>query len=603
MKKITIFFFLLLSTLSEAQIVASQNFDTTLGWTATSTTAWSRRTTGTAPSCLPYAGAGMARFYSYNLSAGITARLTSPAITFAGASYRVKFKMYRDSGYETDADNIKVYYNTTGLAGGTLLGTVNRSRALAPVVSEDGWYSYAFDIPGTVSGTGYVHFLGTSAYGNNIFIDEVTVEQIPALDAELTTVALSLIVPPATSNIPVAGTFKNFGTATINSIDVNWQVDNGTIHTQTLSGLSVAPNGTYNFTHQDTWSPSAGLYSVKVWVSNVNGSTDNDSTNDQIIKNISVASGSTNRFPMFEDFTSSTCPPCAGFNSTSYTSFIQANTNNHNHSSVTYRVNWPGTGDPYYTAEVGTRVGYYGVSGAPTIFVDGEEKAYILPDGSAFVPVSQLESYNTTAAAKPAYFTINAAKNLTGSDLTLVINTTPYLSGTYRLYAMVVERTTYNNAATNGETEFHDVFMKMIPDAGGTSISFQHGVPVETQLSANLDGLFIEEMSDLEVIVFIQDYAGKTVMQSTYATESLSTNHPSLADSVKLYPNPSNGIVRIKTDVDTDIVILDMTGKEVYKVKNAVNDQTINLTSLQKGVYVAKINNVNGELNQKIVIK
>ena len=70
-----------------------------------------------------------------------------------------------------------------------------------------------------------------------------------------------------------------------------------------------------------------------------------------------------------------------------------------------------------------------------------------------------------------------------------------------------------------------------------------------------------------------------------------------------MYPNPSNGIVRIKTDVDTDIVILDMTGKEVYKVKNAVNDQTINLTSLQKGVYVAKINNVNGELNQKIVIK
>lgn len=593
MKKITIFFFLLLSTLSEAQIVASQNFDTTLGWTATSTTAWSRRTTGTAPSCLPYAGAGMARFYSYNLSAGTTARLTSPAITFAGASYRVKFKMYRDSGYETDADNIKVYYNTTGLAGGTLLGTVNRSRALAPVVSEDGWYSYAFDIPGTVSGTGYVHFLGTSAYGNNIFIDEVTVEQIPALDAELSTVALSLIVPPATSNIPVAGTFKNFGTATINTIDVNWQVDNGTIHTQTLSGLSVAPNGTYNFTHQDTWSPSAGLYSVKVWVSNVNGGTDNDSTNDQIIKNISVASGTTTRLPLYEEFSSSTCGPCATFNGNFYNPFHDANASNY--ASIAYRVNWPGTGDPYYTAEVGTRVAYYGISGAPTLLVDAN-------DGTNFDSAA-LSSDLTEALAKPSYFAISATKTLTGSDINLDINTTPYLSGTYRLFAAVVEKHTYNNVASNGETEFRDVFMKMIPDASGTSINFTNDVPVNTQLSANLDGLFIEEMSDLEVVVFIQDYAGKTVMQSTYATESLSTNHPSLADSVKLYPNPSNGIVRIKTDVDTDIVILDMTGKEVYKVKNAVNDQTINLTSLQKGVYVAKINNVNGELNQKIVIK
>ncbi|MFN8326381.1 MAG: T9SS type A sorting domain-containing protein [Flavobacteriaceae bacterium] len=593
MKKITIFFFLLLSTLSEAQIVASQNFDTTLGWTATSTTAWSRRTTGTAPSCLPYAGAGMARFYSYNLSAGTTARLTSPAITFAGASYRVKFKMYRDSGYETDADNIKVYYNTTGLAGGTLLGTVNRSRALAPVVSEDGWYSYAFDIPGTVSGTGYVHFLGTSAYGNNIFIDEVTVEQIPALDAELSTVALSLIVPPATSNIPVAGTFKNFGTATINTIDVNWQVDNGTIHTQTLSGLSVAPNGTYNFTHQDTWSPSAGLYSVKVWVSNVNGGTDNDSSNDQIIKNISVASGTTTRLPLYEEFSSSTCGPCATFNGNFYNPFHDANASNY--ASIAYRVNWPGTGDPYYTAEVGTRVAYYGISGAPTLLVDAN-------DGTNFDSAA-LSSDLTEALAKPSYFAISATKTLTGSDINLDINTTPYLSGTYRLFAAVVEKHTYNNVASNGETEFRDVFMKMIPDASGTSINFTNDVPVNTQLSANLDGLFIEEMSDLEVVVFIQDYAGKTVMQSTYATESLSTNHPSLADSVKLYPNPSNGIVRIKTDVDTDIVILDMTGKEVYKVKNAVNDQTINLTSLQKGVYVAKINNVNGELNQKIVIK
>ena len=593
MKKITIFFFLLLSTLSEAQIVASQNFDTTLGWTATSTTAWSRRTTGTAPSCLPYAGAGMARFYSYNLSAGTTARLTSPAITFAGASYRVKFKMYRDSGYETDADNIKVYYNTTGLAGGTLLGTVNRSRALAPVVSEDGWYSYAFDIPGTVSGTGYVHFLGTSAYGNNIFIDEVTVEQIPALDAELSTVALSLIVPPATSNIPVAGTFKNFGTATINTIDVNWQVDNGTIHTQTLSGLSVAPNGTYNFTHQDTWSPSAGLYSVKVWVSNVNGGTDNDSSNDQIIKNISVASGTTTRLPLYEEFSSSTCGPCATFNGNFYNPFHDANASNY--ASIAYRVNWPGTGDPYYTAEVGTRVAYYGISGAPTLLVDAN-------DGTNFDSAA-LSSDLTEALAKPSYFAISATKTLTGSDINLDINTTPYLSGTYRLFAAVVEKHTYNNVASNGETEFRDVFMKMIPDASGTSINFTNDVPVNTQLSANLDGLFIEEMSDLEVVIFIQDYAGKTVMQSTYATESLSTNHPSLADSVKLYPNPSNGIVRIKTDVDTDIVILDMTGKEVYKVKNAVNDQTINLTSLQKGVYVAKINNVNGELNQKIVIK
>ncbi|MEN9337645.1 MAG: hypothetical protein RLZZ500_2632, partial [Bacteroidota bacterium] len=159
MKKTTLLFaFLLVSILGQAQIIASQNFDSALGWTTTTTTsdagttisAWARRTTGGAPVCSPFAGAGMARFNSYNIPANGTGRLTSPAITFAGATYRVKLKMFRDSGYPTDADNIKVYYNTTSAAGGTLLGTVNRSVQLAPVVAADGWYAYAFDIPGNV---------------------------------------------------------------------------------------------------------------------------------------------------------------------------------------------------------------------------------------------------------------------------------------------------------------------------------------------------------------------------------------------------------------------------------------------------------------------
>ena len=264
MKKTTLLLaFLLMSVISEAQIIASQNFDTALGWTASSATAWARRTTGGAPACSPYAGAGMAQFYSYNLAAGTTARLTSPAITFAGASYRVKFKMFRDNAYAGDADNVKLYYNTTGAAGGTLLGTVNRSRSLAPTETEDGWYSYSIDIPGTITGTGYIHFLGTSQYGNNIFIDEVTIEQIPAIDGELRLLGVNSYVPAAVTTI--TGTFKNSGSTTVTSFDANWQVDSGTIYTQSFTGLSIAAGQTYSFTQNDTWSTTPGLYSLKLF--------------------------------------------------------------------------------------------------------------------------------------------------------------------------------------------------------------------------------------------------------------------------------------------------------------------------------------------------
>ncbi len=600
MKKITLLFLFFITLQSTAQVVATQNFDVALGWTSTTVTsdagttisAWSRRTAGTTPTCTPFAGAGMARFNSYNIPSGSSGRLTSTAITFAGASYRVNLKMYRDSGYPTDADNIKVYYNTTNAAGGTLLGTVNRSKDLAPVVSADGWYSYSFNIPGTPSGTGYINILGTSAYGNNIFIDEIVVDQIPANDALMSALNVNSIIPSGVTAI--AGTIKNNGLTTINTIDIKWQVDSGTIYTQSLSGLNLAGGQTYDFTHNDQWNATPGNYSLKAWVSNINGgSVDADATNDLITKSISVASGSTTRVPLYEKFSSATCGPCASFNGNYFNPFLSNHPNDF--SLISYQVNWPGTGDPYYTAETGTRVSYYGVTGAPTLYVDSK-------DGTNFNSTA-LESDLTNALTKPAYFSINATKSLVGNDMTVEVNTMPYLTGNFKVYVAVVEKLTTGNVASNGETEFHNVFMKMMPDASGTSVNFTHDVLNTTNLQTTLTGLFIEDMADLEVIVFVQDPVTKAIMQSKIATEALSTNSIANSSKFKMYPNPSNGIVKINTESPVDVVVMDITGKTVYTMNQVTNDTPMNLSSLQKGIYMAKIISEGSEETQKIILK
>lgn len=604
MRKITLLFsFLLLSFLSEAQVIASQNFDTALGWTTTNTTsdagtsipAWSRRTAGTTPSCTPFAGAGMARFNSYNIPAGGSGRLTSPAIAFAGSSYRVKLKMYRDNGYPTDADNIKVYYNTTNAAGGTLLGTVNRSRSLAPIVSADGWYSYTFDIPGTPSGNGYINILGTSFYGNNIFIDELTVEQIQANDAEMNAFNINAIISSGLTSIQ--GTIKNLGLSTITSADINWQVDSGAIYTQSLTGLSIAAGQTYAFTHSNQWDATPGLYSVRTWVSNLNnGAVDGDANNDQIEKSVAVASNSTARLPLYEKFSSSTCPPCANFNGNYYTPFYNTGNNQDNMAFISYQVNWPGAGDPYYTAEVGTRVAYYGVSGAPTLYVDAK-------DGTNF-NTAQLQAGLNSALQVPAYFALSATKELVGDQMTVNVTTTPYLTGTYKLHVAVVEKITTGNIATNGETSFKHVMMKMLPDANGTTVNFTHDVQATNTLQATLTGLNIEEMSDLDVVVFIQNNANKDIMQSTYATEALATNEFGTVAQIQMWPNPSTGIVRIATESPVNVVISDISGKVVFTMNEVSNDTQLNLSSLQKGIYLAKMTSSEGvEQTQKIVLK
>ncbi|MBS1763490.1 MAG: fibronectin type III domain-containing protein, partial [Bacteroidetes bacterium] len=143
---------------------------------------WQRSTAGLYPTVSPI-GAGMAYFNSFSYSSGVQANLVSQSNNFPTDLYRVRFKMYRDNGSSSNTDRVLVYYNTApNLTGATLLGTINRNNTLAPVEAvANQWYEYSFNMPSGSAGSGrYVIFSAISAYGNNIYIDEVNIEAIPS---------------------------------------------------------------------------------------------------------------------------------------------------------------------------------------------------------------------------------------------------------------------------------------------------------------------------------------------------------------------------------------------------------------------------------------
>lgn len=74
-------------------------------------------------------------------------------------------------------------------------------------------------------------------------------------------------------------------------------------------------------------------------------------------------------------------------------------------------------------------------------------------------------------------------------------------------------------------------------------------------------------------------------------------------NEITLYPNPSNGIFTINTQLPTDVVAIDVTGKEVFRMLNINNQTTLNLTQLQKGLYLLKMSNELGEQTKKIIIE
>src|SRR5690606_40819727 len=63
-----------------------------------------------------------------------------------------------------------------------------------------------------------------------------------------------------------------------------------------------------------------------------------------------------------------------------------------------------------------------------------------------------------------------------------------------------------------------------------------------------------------------------------------------------VYPNPSTGIFNINTSEMVNIKVVDITGKVVYQAQNVDNNGVVNLSSLQKGVYLMQ---VSGDTIQK----
>lgn len=301
MKRILfVFAFFMAVCMLKAATILTESFDGSTfpptGWlnqSVSGTNVWNRQTDGLQPSCLTHSGAGMARFNSYSFSDGKSAVLVSPAIdltTVGSKGVQVSFWMYRTSNWPANADNVSVLIGTDlVVANATALGTINRSTSLSPVESADGWYQYTFTIPvGFRGNTNYLFFKATSAFGSNMFLDDVLVKSVENNDASVNSISAPL-AEISTGIANVKATIKNYGSLNLTAFRVNWSVNNVVQTPYVVSSTNIASGvasgeltiGTFNFL-------TSGPYTIKAWTTLPNGVTDEDLSNDQISKNISI---------------------------------------------------------------------------------------------------------------------------------------------------------------------------------------------------------------------------------------------------------------------------------------------------------------------------
>jgi hypothetical protein len=330
--------------------------------------------------------------------------------------------------------------------------------------------------------------------------------------------------------VEVKGRIMNVGLSTITEAEVQWQLDSGPVFSSTFSGLAIGTKQTYDFTCTDLLSALIGPHSLKVWIKNINGTPDNYLGNDTLQKLVNKVCYVVPAKPLFEEFTSSTCAPCASFNS----GFVPwCATNEEDITLVKYQMSWPSPGDPYYTAEGGVRKDFYGVNAVPDLYCNG---------GNVATSVDDVQTAFDQANMQIGMMKIASSHSLNGHIITVDASVLPFYNfPNCRVYIVVMEKITHNNHMTNGETSFEHVMMKMIPDAQGTAVDLVDRVPFNITETVDLTGTHVEEWNDLIVGVFVQNYQTKAVYQSAYSLENGAYASEARLVSMDLDGNPVTG--------------------------------------------------------------
>ncbi len=468
------------------------------GWTIDAHQAnWSQSSTDKAGGTAPEA-----KFYWDPNFVGVS-RLISPVVDLTGVSSVVlKFNHMLDDYNGSGGYSLKAETTSDGGA------TWNEVWSVSPggdIPAETQMITINNSDVGSATFQVALVFDGNSYNLDNWYIDDVSLFTPLDLDASMNAITMPTVFSEPTA---VTGSFTNMGNLTIYDFDINWQADDGDVHTTSFTGMTVDPFSTYEFSCDDLFSAPIGTYLMHVWISNVNGQNDDNPDNDSATFQAKITSYTVALKPLFEEFTSSTCSPCAGFNA----QFVPwCNQHEDEITLVKYQMNWPGSGDPYYTNQGGDRRAYYGVTWVPWLNLNGSQIETSLSAVNA--GFDQVSSLKTT-------FKIAASFEMDGAQITVNANVLPFdQSDNVKVHMVVFENETTENTGSNGETSFQHVMMRMLPDAFGADANFVDREPLSFSGTYDMSQTFVEELDDLGVAIIVQNEASQEVLQSAYAIQ------------------------------------------------------------------------------------
>lgn len=620
-RSISIFFIgMLMSVSSIGQVnILTQGFEALpfppTGWSNVRITGpslpgnWARVTAGTFPVQAPHGGSYEIRFNSHNFLAGTSGDLRTAVLDFSTlGTYSVGFWMYRDSW--SGNDKLEVYANTVQTSvGGTLMGTINRDLAQSPFEPSNGWYHYSFTVPGAFTGTtNYIIFKATSAYGNDIYLDDITVDRLPpafpsclvSFTPVTGTTGYCMNASMDWSSVAAATGYKiTMGSNApsynnvANNLDLGPSLSYSAVVTaSTTYGWKVVPYNAFGDASGcsfNTFTTGSSLcYCTPVY-------TDNSCTSQDYIQDFYTTGGTTNISNMGSGCTA---------NPNNFTLFPMSVTCYQGNSFTLNMQSGPDYAEGFAVWIDWNQDGDFSDAGE---FVYSSASATIaLVSGSVTVPVTASLG-NTRLRVRCAYnYVPTSAQSCTTftegetEDYTMVV-TGPLLPITLTDFYGEL-----NNELVDlywhTQNEVNSNFFRIEKSRNGIDFSTIAQVPAK----GNSNALNDYSVTDDAPFIGMNYYRLSLIDNEGIIRYSdiLNINRAGSSEEILLAPNPVHDQISVHTNIDDTVLLMEwfsVSGEKIFSSPFS-GSTTVDVSTFPKGIYLVHITGGNYVFNNKIVI-
>lgn len=564
------------------------------GWSVSGTTNWTRSTDASGYGI----GAASALADFYNISSG-TLNLITPVFPSAVAGDSLKFD-HAYATYQTEVDKLQIYTSTNGGTAWTMLielaGGVSGPLVTAPpttnlfVPTSSQWATKRYALP---LGTNMIKFTGVSAYGNELYLDNVVIGAPYTNDVGVIAIDNPKNnIPPVT--VSPKATVKNWG-STAQSFPVTMTITpGGYTSTQNVTGL--APNASQQLTFTN-WTPAVGSYNLTV-VSQLGG--DQNQTNDTMRATIYVSNVSRN--VLLEYCTGTWCQWCPCGASTAHT------------LETTYPslvvVAYHGSGsDPWINFNGNGILGALSLNAYPTGIVDRQNAPGDYTTWTGLV-TNRYTNYATTPVSINI---VSQNYNSSNGQLNVSLNasTNCNLTGTYSITYEIMENNlvyaqTGNGTCPGSSTFVHNhVVRNVVNGMNGetlTTTNWNAGQTISKSFSTTIPSAWIAANCQLVIYVYkgasannmaeVQNALKTNVIPNSISNENIGI--PKNFEMNQNYPNPFNPTTNIKFGLpkagNTSLKVYNILGKEVMSMFEGYMDAgyyncTLDASKLSSGVY------------------